>query len=132
MSATQALQAAIYARLTGDAALTTLIGAVGVHDRLLIAPARPYVRIANIETRDWSTASEPGEEHLLTLEARSGEGGNRVVQEIAARIRVLLDDAALALTGAVLVNLRHQKTRTGRDAKGKGHVAEMVFRALTE
>jgi hypothetical protein len=132
MSATQALQAAIYARLTGDAALTALIGADGVHDRLLTAPERPYVRIASIETRDWSTASEPGEEHLVTLEARGGEGGNRVVQEIAARVRLLLDDAALALAGVDLVNLQHRKTRTGRDARGKGHVAEMVFRAVTE
>ena len=132
MSAAQALQAAIYARLTGDATLAALIGVDGVHDRLLIAPERPYVRIAGLETRDWSTASEPGEEHLVKLEARSGEGGNRAVQEIAARVRALLDDAALVLTGATLINLQHQKTRTGRDAKGKGHVAEMQFRAVTE
>jgi len=132
MSAMQALQTAIYARLTGDAALTALIGTNGVHDRLLTRNEAPYVRIAGIETRDWSTASEPGEEHLVTLEVRSGEGGHRATQQIAARIRALLDDAALSLTGAALVNLRHQRTRTGRDAKAKGHVAEMVFRAVTE
>ncbi len=132
MSATQALQAALYVRLTGDAALAAMIGPDGVHDRLLTGSDRPYVRIAAIETRDWSTASEPGEEHLLTLEVRSGEGGNRVAQEIADRVRFLLDDAALTVTGALLVNLRHQRTRTGRDARAKGHVAEMVFRAVTE
>ncbi|OJF95897.1 DUF3168 domain-containing protein [Pararhizobium antarcticum] len=132
MSAAQALQAAIYARLSEDAVLTALIGTDGVHDRLLLRRDEPHVRFAGIETRDWSTASEPGEEHIVTLEVRSGEGGHRVTQAIAARLHALIDDAALPLSGAVLVNLRHQKTRFVRDAKARGHLAEMMFRAVTE
>lgn len=132
MNAAGALQKAIFGALAGDAALTGVIGPDGVHDHLQARSHRPCVVIAAIESRDASTASEAGEEHLVTLEARTGEGGNRVVQEIAARVRALLDDAPLVLNGFALVSIFHQRTKTGRDAKAKGHVAEIVFRAVTE
>jgi hypothetical protein len=132
MSAAAALQRAIVMTLAGDAALTALIGADGVHDHLQARSHRPCIFIAAIESRDASTASEAGEEHLVTLEVRTGEGGNRAAQEIAARMRALLDDVPLVLAGFVLVSVLHRRTKTGRDAKAKGHVAEMLFRAVTE
>lgn len=132
MSAAAALQKAIFERLAGDAALTALLGDGGVRDHLQTGSHRPGVSIVSLESRDASTASEAGEEHLVTLAVRTGEGGNRAAQEIAARVRALLDDAALDLAGFSLVSLFHRRTRTGRDAKAKGHVAEMVFRAVTE
>ncbi len=132
MSAATALQKAIYETLSGDLALTAMIGNDGVHDHLQTRSHRPCVSIAGLESRDASTASEAGEEHLLTLEVFTGEGGNRAAQEISARVRVLLDNADLELDGFALVSLFHRRTRIGRDAKAKGHVAEMVFRAVTE
>jgi hypothetical protein len=132
MSAAAALQKAIYGRLAGDAALIALIGNGGVRNHLQTASHRPGVWIVSLESRDASTASEAGEEHLVTLEVRTGEGGNRAAQQIAARVRVLLDDTNLVLDGFAFVSLFHRRTRTSRDAKAKGHVAEMVFRAMTE
>ncbi|KQV43517.1 MULTISPECIES: DUF3168 domain-containing protein [unclassified Rhizobium] len=132
MSASAALQKAIYGRLQGDAELIALVGADGVRDHVVAGDRRPYVGIASIESRDFSTASETGEEHLVTLEVRSGEGGHRAVQEIAARVRALLDDAALIVDGFALVGILHRRTRVGRDAKARGHLADMVFRAVTE
>jgi len=132
MSAAAALQKAIYEWLAGDAELIALIGDGGVRDHLQTGSHRPGVWIVSLESRDASTASEPGEEHLVTLEARVGEGGNRMAQQIAARVRVLLDDAELVLDGFAFVSLFHRRTRISRDAKAKGHVAEMVFRAVTE
>lgn len=132
MSAAAALQKAIFERLAGDAALTALIGDGGVGDHLQTGSRRPGLWIASLESRDASTASEAGEEHLVTLEVRAGEGGNRAAQEIAARVRVLLDDAELVLDGFAFVSLFHRRTWIGRDAKAKGHIAEMVFRAVTE
>ncbi|TCM55669.1 uncharacterized protein DUF3168 [Rhizobium sp. PP-F2F-G48] len=132
MSAANALQTAVFAKLSGDSALLALLGPGGIHDRLLESPAHPYLRLAGIESRDWSTASEPGEEHDLAIEVRGPEGGNRVVQEIAARVRALLHDAGLSLAGQHLVNLRHEATRTARDGAARGHVAAMRFRAVTE
>jgi thiamine monophosphate synthase len=132
MSAAGALQKAVFVKLAGDGALTALIGPDGVHDHLQVRTHWPCVFIAGIDSRDASTASEAGEEHLITLEVRTGEGGNRAAEEIAARVRALLDDAYLALDGFALVSILHRRTRMSRDAKAKGHVAEMVFRAVTE
>lgn len=132
MSAFTPLQKAVFAVLAGDAALTAMIGPDGVRDHAVTGIHRPCVQIVSIESRDASTASEPGEEHVLTLEARTGEGGNLAAQAIASRVRDLLDDADLALDGYALVSIAHRRTKVGRDAKAKGHVAEMVFRVVTE
>jgi hypothetical protein len=87
MSAASALQKAIFARLSGDAALTAIVGATGVTDRRLSEPTVPLVVIAGIDSVDHSTASEPGEEHTVTLEAWSEAAGHRQVQAIAAAVR---------------------------------------------
>ncbi len=71
MSAAGALQKAIFVALAGDTPLTALIGADGVHDHLQARSHRPCVFIAGIDSRDASTASELGEETLVTLEVRT-------------------------------------------------------------
>ena len=132
MSAASALQKAIYARLSGDGALTALVGANGVTDRRLTEPASPLVVIAGIDSTDHSTATETGEEHVVTLEAWSEAAGHRQVQAIAAAVRAALDDAALVLDGHHLVLLLHRDTRLRRDGKSRFHHAQMRFRAVTE
>jgi len=132
MSAASALQKAIFARLSGDAALTALVGANGITDRRLTEPASPLVVIAGIDSTDHSTATETGEEHVVTLEAWSEAAGHRQVQAIAAAVRAVLDDAALVLDGHHLVLLLHRDTRLRRDGKSRFHHAQMRFRAVTE
>lgn len=124
-----ALQKGIYAALSGDTALTALIGADGVFDRRDTARPMPYLAIAEIDTRDFGPDTE---EHFVTIEAWSDVGGRRQVQAIAARARDVLHDAPLSLTGAALVNLQHRTTRIRREPKTKAFVAEMTFRAVTE
>ena len=132
MSAASALQKAIFARLSGDVALTALVGADGITDRRLVAPASPLVVIASIDSMDHSTATEAGEEHVVVLEIWSGAAGHREAQGIAAAVRAALHDAALALAGHHLVLLLHRETRLKRDGTSKFHRAEMRFRAVTE
>ena len=90
MSAASALQKAIFARLSGDAALTALVGANGITDRRLAEPASPLVVIAGIDSTDHSTATEAGEAHMVTLEAWSEAAGHRQAQAIAAVVRAAL------------------------------------------
>ncbi|WLR93660.1 DUF3168 domain-containing protein [Shinella zoogloeoides] len=132
MSAASALQKAIFARLSGDAALTALVGANGITDRRLAEPASPLVVIAGIDSTDHSTATEAGEAHMVTLEAWSEAAGHRQAQAIAAAVRAALHDAPLALAGHHLVLLLHRDTRLKRDGKSRFHRAEMRFRAVTE
>lgn len=132
MTAANAFLAAIHQRLTGDAALTAIIAADGVRDRLLPRATLPCVVFGEMETRDYSTSTEGGEEHFLMLEIWSDGEGRRQAQEIAGLVRGLLHDAALALPGAVLVSLLQVSMRTRREPKTKFHLAEMRFRAVTE
>jgi len=124
-----ALQAAIHARLAGDATLTAMIGGDSVFDRRVSGKAMPYVVLSEISTSDFA----PGvEEHEVTIEAWSDAEGRKQVQEIAARVKVLLDGADLSLAGFSLVNLAHRSTQTRREVKTRAQVAEMTFRAVTE
>ncbi|MEN3146771.1 DUF3168 domain-containing protein [Neorhizobium sp. IRAMC:178] len=132
MTAANALLQAIHQTLAGDAALTAIIGADGIRDRLLPRAKLPCVVFGEMETRDFSTASEAGEEHLLVLEIWSDGEGRRQAQEIAGIVHGLLHDAALVLEGAVLVNLLQVSMRTRREPKTKLYLAEMRFRAVTE
>lgn len=132
MSAASALQKAIFARLSGDAALTALIGTDGVTDRRLSAPCAPLVVIAGIDSIDHSTASEAGEEHVVTLEVWSEAAGHREAQAMTGAVRAALHDAPLALAGHHLVLLLHRDTRLRREGKSRFHRAEMRFRAVTE
>jgi hypothetical protein len=124
-----ALQAAIFSRLSGDATLTEVIGAGAVFDRRLTSKAMPYVVLSEVITSEFGPDAE---EHLVTIEAWSDADGRKQVQEIAARVKVLLDGAALSLSGFLLVNLLHRNTRARREPKTRAHVAQLVFRAVTE
>jgi hypothetical protein len=123
------LQAAIHARLTADATLTGMIGSGSVFDRRISARPMPYVVLSEIATSD---AGPDAEEHLITIEIWSDAEGRRQAQEIAARVKALLDDAMLSLAGYVLVSLAHRTTRTAREPKSRAQVARMVWRAVTE
>jgi len=128
-SSSNALQAAIFSRLTGDATLTGMIGANAVYDRRLTGKAMPYLVLSEIATGDFGPDAE---EHNVTIEAWSDAEGRRQAQDIAARVKTLLDGAALSLTGFSLVNLTHKSTRARREPKSRAHVARMEFRAVTE
>ncbi|MGK6315246.1 DUF3168 domain-containing protein [Neorhizobium sp. DT-125] len=132
MTAANALLAAIHQRLAGDAALAAIVGTDGIRDRLLPRPVLPCIVFGEMETRDYSTSTEGGEEHFLTLEIWSDGEGRREAQEIAGLVRGLLHDAALTLTGAVLVSLLQVSMRTRREPKTRFYLAEMRFRAVTE
>lgn len=123
---------AIHARLSGDAGLVAMTGANAIHDRLLERPKLPAILFAEMKTEDISTDADPCEEHALTLEVWTADQGRGRALEIAGRVRALLHDAGLVLSGARLVNLRHVATRSRREADTRRHVAEMRFRAVTE
>jgi hypothetical protein len=124
-----ALQAAIHARLTDDAVLTAMIGAGSVFDRRMTGKPMPYLMLSEIATTDFAPGTE---EHEVKIEIWSDTEGRKQSQEIAARVKTLLDGAGLSLTGFSLVNLLHRSTRARREVKTKAQVAEMVFRAVTE
>ena len=126
-----ALQQAVHGLLSADVELTALLGGARIHDEVPRGAAAPYVHLAEASLRDWSTATEEGAEALFAVIVFSEAAGRRESLAIAARLRALLDDAALTLDGHRLVNLRHTATETERDRKD-GRRARLKFRAVVE
>ena len=131
-SATSSLQKAIWQKLSSDAALTAKLGAGGIVDRVVPKRALPYLVIGEIITSDWSTSTEPGEEHIITLEIWSDRDGHSEAQVLAGQVRDLLHNQPLTLVGAILINLQHLSTRIRREPRSRTHVAVVQLRAVTE
>jgi len=131
-TAAVALRAAIYDALVADTSLTTLLGGAKVYDEVPRAAAFPYVTLGEAQITDWSTATDAGEEHQLTLNAWSRQGGHREAHEIAGALLQALDGAALTLTDHRLINLRFGTADIRREADGRTYRALVRFRAVTE
>src|SRR5262245_37804789 len=113
-SASWALQQSIFARLSADAPLVALLGAARVFDDVPQGSDFPYLTFGQSTARDWSTGSEDGSEHILTLHVWSKERGKRQAQEIMGAVRTALHDQALTLPGHRLINLRHEFSEARR------------------
>ncbi|MFG1207775.1 DUF3168 domain-containing protein [Xanthobacter flavus] len=127
-----ALRAAIHAALVTDAALVALLGAPRIHD---VPPGDadfPFVTLGEAVVADWSTATEAGTEQALTLHVFSRSGGRAEAFAIAARLQAVLHDAALALEGHRLANLRAITAEVRRESDGRTFHALVRFRAVTE
>lgn len=132
MSAALALRAAIRDRLAADAALAASLGGPRVYDEAPRGSQPPHVILASCETSDLSGDEAPAEEHLLTLEVWSREGGLSQALTAADRVARLLDDADLALAGVRLAGLAWRGTQADRFADGGLRRATLTFRAVTE
>lgn len=131
-AASAALRAAVYDALIADTALTNVLGGPKVYDEPPRAAAFPYVTLGEARIADFSTGSETGEEHQLTLHAWSRQGGHREAHLIAGALLQALDGAPLALADHTLVNFRFSVADVRREADGRTYHALVRFRAVTE
>jgi len=131
-AASAALRAAVHDALAADAALTALLGGPKVYDEPPRAAAFPYVTLGETRIADFSTGTENGAEHQLTLHAWSRQGGHKEAHMIAGALLAALDDAPLALTDHTLVNFRFAVADVRREADGRTYHALVRFRAVTE
>jgi hypothetical protein len=131
-SASWALQQSIFAALTGDAALANLLGGPRVYDDVSVRAEFPFMTFAQSNERDWSTGTEAGEEHFLTLHIWSRAHGRKETQEIIGAVREVLHDQSLSLSGYRLVNLRHEFSDARREADGETYHGIVRYRAVTE
>lgn len=126
------LQQSIFAALSADAALTALIGAGRVFDDVPQATQLPYVTLGPVTAQDWSTGTEPGTEHLISVHVWSDARGKKQAHAILAAIRAALHDRPLTVAGHNLINLRHERSDTRQNADGEAIHAIARFRAVTE
>ena len=131
-AASAALRAAIHDALVADASLSALLGGPRVYDEPPKSVAFPYVTLGETRVSDFSTGTERGEEHHLTLHAWSRQGGHKEAHLVAGALLQALDDAPLTLTDHRLVNFRFALADVRREADGRTYHALVRFRAVTE
>lgn len=132
-SASLALQSAVVAALAANAALTSRTGgAPRIFDGVPPATPYPYLTIGQTIERDWSTSTEDGAEHTLTVQVWSRAQGRREAHELAALVRSTLAQDTLALDGHRLVGIRHEFSESRREADNETFRALVRFRAVTE
>jgi hypothetical protein len=131
-SAAWSLQQAIFAKLTSDSTLTTLLGGPRIYDGAPQGSAFPYLTFGQSTARDWSTATDQGNEHIFTIHTWSRARGTSQTQAILDAVRAALHDQPLTLDGHRLVNLRAEFSDSRRDPDGETYHGTVRFRAVTE
>ena len=131
-SSSFALQKAFFLKLTADAALAALLGGPRIYDDVPVRGEFPYVTFGQTTERDWSTGTDDGAEHVVTLHVWSRAAGRKEADEIMSAVRSALHDQALTLTGHRLVNLRHEFSGARRDSDGENYHGITRYRAVTE
>ena len=94
--------------------------------------AAPYLQFGDVSSRDWSTTSDAGAEHVLHLHVWSMQQGLKEALEIAADAQRILDDSALTLGGHRLVSIQYVSTESRREQSGRFARISLRFRAVTE
>ncbi|NDW03067.1 DUF3168 domain-containing protein [Jiella pacifica] len=126
------LQQSIFSALTSDPSLTALLGGPKVFDRRPERANFPYLTLGRTAVVDWSTGSEDGAEHILTLHVWAKGGGKAETYAIMDKVAEKLNDATLPMEGHHLVNLRLQFAEARREPDSAAYHGILRFRAVTE
>lgn len=123
------LQAAVFQRLSGNAAL----GAVPIFDAPPegSAPAI-YVAFGPEDVRDRSDKTGRAARHRVALSVVGDGGGFHALKQTAAAVETALSGAPLTLSQGRVVSLRFERARARRDRNGTRRTVEMTFNALLD
>ena len=122
------LQRGIYQALANSSEL----GGTRIYDDAPQAASYPFITLGQSLVRDWSTGTEDGAEHLLTLHVWSRAGGKKQVHDIIEAIKSALHDQPLTLVDQDLVNLRHEFSEARPDPDDDTYHGIVRYRAVTE
>lgn len=127
-----ALQEAVFARLSGDAGVTALVGGA-VYDALPsgTVPAL-YVVLGSEDARARADGSGQGAWHRFTVSVVSDGTGFHAAKQVAAAVSDALVDADLSLSRGRLVALHFWRARARREGSGNLRRVGLTFRARVE
>jgi len=130
---TLALQTGLYERLVSDVQLKALVGdPPRIYDHVPQGTVFPYITIGDIQTTDWSTSTENGEDHRIIVHSFSRYKGRKEAREIEKRIYELLHDGDLSMTEHTLIRMRFLVSDILLDADGRTYHGLARFQAITE
>jgi Protein of unknown function (DUF3168) len=125
---TAAIQAGVYGRLSGDAALMALLPG-GVRDAVTAGVLYPYLLIGDIAARGFA-AQGGGIEAAFDLTAVSRADGAREAQLILEAARAALEGAVFAVAGYTMVSCAQVGCDTKRDKDGMTRLGVARFRLV--
>gem|GEM_PF-74272 len=128
----KALQEAVFAALSGDAALVTLVGG-DIFDAIPggVLPIS-YVVIGEEDARDKSDVTACGAEHDLVVSVYSAASGFSVAKDVSAAVCDVLVDANLSLSRGTLVSLRFLRAQARRGQAPDIRRIDLKFRARVD
>lgn len=132
VQASAELQTTIVKTLTSDIGLMALLGGPKIFDRIPERAKFPYLTLGRTSVVDWSTGTEDGAEHILTLHIWSKGGGKAETFEIMDRVTNQLHDAHLPIDGHRLVTLQLQFAEARQEPESTAYHGILRFRAVTE
>jgi hypothetical protein len=130
-AASWALQQAIFATLSSDGEVADAVGD-RIFDSVPRGAAFPYIVIGDDKESDWSTATEPGSAHALTIHVWSRAAGRRETRLAGQAVIDALNGAALMIDGHTLIDLRWLDGESIRESDGETVHAQLRFKAITE
>lgn len=128
------LQRALFALLSGDPAVTAETGG-RIHDAApdrSEGPAGLHVLIGEERAADWSTATDAGAEHRVTISVVAEGEGYGPAKRAAAAICDAIAPEALSLERGRVVTARFLAARTARERKGAVRRIDLTFRIVVE
>lgn len=127
-----ALQAAVYQRLAGDAALAALVGAA-IYD---VVPAgqlpTTYVSLGPEDVTDRSDKTGRGAEHRFTVSVVTEAAGFQTAKAAAGAVSDALLPGGMVLTRGRLVAIEFLKAQARRVRAGDVRRIDLTFRARVE
>ena len=123
-------QTAIYSKLNDDSTLDGIVGNYKIFDDVPQGTSYPYVVIGEETAIDAGAKDTDAQEFTLTIHIWSRYKGRKQTKEIAERIYTILHNVAISVTGASLVQIRHEFERTLLENDGITRHGVMRFRAV--
>ena len=126
-----ALQQAIFSTLDGGTINDADGNAItGVFDDVPENTAYPYVVIGEETATNIDTKDKDAHEHTLTIHVWSQYRGRKEIKNIMSSVYTLLHNASITVSGASLVNIRHEFENTLTEADGITRHGVMRFRVV--
>lgn len=118
-----ALQAAIYSRLTGYSPLTTALGGSKVYDHVPQGTAAPFVVIGDDTLNEWDSKTNAGWDVTITIHCWDFlKAGRKSVKTILGHIHDALhvQQGSITVTGFGLVLIRREFQQTFQETGTEG------------
>lgn len=126
------LQKAVYTALDDNTDLVAALGGAKIYDHNPEKAAFPYIVLGRANSVDWSTSTEDGNEHLITIHIWSKRSARQQIYSIQQLVQESLHDVILTAQDHDIINLRLELSEARRDRES-GHMhGIMRFRAVTE